>query len=559
MSCRLITLLSALAAAIGLSASVAHAYPEGRDLGYVDAQMDQQIRPNFGVLLHPPIHHHPHRWWARRPANCQSGYDRSYDRNGNGGRCGSGPPPELVDSITVYCGQDSVQAALNRLADHGTLILRTNGKPCQEDQPIYLDHSVTITGDEDSVFDPGPGPVHVTLSAPPGEPCLVAYNGSVVLKNVVVQAHEAHDADCVQAQGGAWVALVNSTVNYDGEGSAVAARGGRLVIDNSHINAETFGAAVLAEGTVIEVRHSEINAIGVGLDLTPAQEMESKISGVGIFGKREEKDPRAVGEAAIMIRGARETQPTIHIEDVSISRYRTGIVVGRQAKVDIIRARIHHAAVGVTSEGETEVADSAIGAGEIGVYELSGRTHTRAIVVFGALYGPVASAGDQPPPMDDTDTWFFTPTESCEGFQGGWNCRWLSQLPIYFAQDNGLYTEPFGLHDQSYHFVQPPCPPPDRDGRRGGERRQARGGGPGGPGGGFGGPGGPGGPGGGFGGPGGPGGPGGRGAGGPGGFGGPPGRGGDPDDRCRPSRQQHGQPWLDLTFGVGLALGLHLQ
>jgi hypothetical protein len=577
LSCRLITLLSALAVALGVSAPAAYAFPQGNDLGYVDAQMDQQIRPNFGLLLHPPVHHfHQHRWWGpSRSRNCASGgrydnsgardgggrydnaggrdsggrYDNAGGRNDNndsyGGRCSNGgPPPPLVDSITVYCGVDSVQAALNRLNDHGTLILRTTDKPCQENQPLYVNQSVTITGDEDSVFDAGPGPVHVTLSSPPGEPCLVAYSGNVVLKNVVLNAHEAHDADCIQTQG-AWVALVDSTVNYDGESSAVAARGGRLVIDHSRINTETFGAAVLAEGTVTEIRHSEINAVGVGLDLTPAQEMESRISDVGIFGKHDERDSRAVGEAAIMIRGARESQPTIHIEDVSISRFRTGIAVGRDAKVDIIRARIHHTAVGVVSEGETQVGESAIGAGEIGVYELSGHTRARAIMVFGARYGPVATAGDQPPQMDDTDTWFFTPTESCDGFRGAWHCRWMSQLPFAYSQDIGLYESPYGLRDQSFHTV--PCPQrlEDRD-RRGGERR-AGGGGPGGPGG-FGG-GGPGGPGG-FGGSGrGPGGPGG-----PGGFGGPRGE----ECPAPPHERNHPGPWL-AALGVGLALGLLLE
>jgi hypothetical protein len=522
---RPILALAALAAAMAF-ASQASAYP-------VDAQMEQQIKPNFGVLLHPPaLHHPPHHWWVReRYYGRRYGGERPYRDDCRDRRDGC-RQPQLVDTITVYCGQDSVQEALDHLADHGTLVVRTNGKPCAE--TLVIERSVTIMGDDDSTFSAGPGPEHITFAAPPGQPCLVALSGDVVLKNVVLDAREAKDVDCVQSQG-AWVGLVHSRVRYDGDGSAVAAKGGRLVIDDSRIHADTFGAAVLAEGTVVEIKDSLIESIGVGLDLTPAQEMQSRLARVGVYDRwTDERDPRATGDAGVIIRGAREMRPTIHIEDISISRYRTGISVGRNAKVDIIRARIHHTAIGISNEGETDVTGSAIGAGEIGIYDLAGSVHAHGNVMFGPIYGPIVSAGG-PPSMDDADTWFFTPTEQCGGFNGGWNCRWMSQLPPYYSRDLALYDAPYGFHDGSYRFVQvpivdDPCHP--RRERRG-ERREERRGGPGGGppgGGGFGGP------------------P----RGGGGGFGGGERRGGV---RC----PNDDLPWKIITFAAGLALGLHLQ
>jgi len=548
----------AVVAIVGLTPSGASAFP-------VDAQIAEQIKPNFGVLLHPPIYHRPpHHWWIerRRPLlypvipGC-----RAY------GRC---QPLPLVDTITVYCDHEPIQPALDRLADGGTLVLRTRGgQACIGS--VETDRSVTIVGDDESIFDAGPGPAHITLSPEPGRPCVLAHAGNIVLKNLTIDAREAHEVDCLVSDG-AWLGLDHAHLKYDGDGAPIATRGGRLVILDSRIDTQTLGAAVLAENTVVEIRRTEIDALGVGLELTPAQQMESQISDVGIFTRRtDEADRRAIGDAGIIIQGAREMRPTIHIDGVTISRFRTGISIGQNTKVEVVRTRLAHTAVGISSEGDAEIADTAIGAGELGVYELAGHARVRGVMVYGARYGPVASAGDDAPPMDDTETWFFTPTESCEGFRGGWNCRWMSQLPGYFGRDTGIYDEPFGLHDHSYVGVPVPivCEPRGRNERRGpvdvrvgaGVNRGGAGGagGAGGRPGGFGG--GAGGPPGGFGGGAGAGPPGGGlGAGAGAGFGGgprPAGRGRE-DPACRVVRPTDG-PWLNFDIGAGFSLGVHLQ
>ena len=70
------SLLAALALAMGaLAAAPAPAYP-------VAAQIDEQIKPNFGILLHPPaFRHHYHQgvWYGRR-RGWGRGYIESYGR-----------------------------------------------------------------------------------------------------------------------------------------------------------------------------------------------------------------------------------------------------------------------------------------------------------------------------------------------------------------------------------------------------------------------------------------------------------------------------------------------
>ena len=138
------TLLAALALAAGaLAAAPASAYP-------VTAQIDEQIKPNFGILLHPPaFRHHYHQgiWYGRR-RGWGRGYIESYGRPYGERYEDRQPYQPGASSITVDCGDASygpnpISDAATYVPDGGVVYVRGHGQVCHE--TIEIDHPVAIT------------------------------------------------------------------------------------------------------------------------------------------------------------------------------------------------------------------------------------------------------------------------------------------------------------------------------------------------------------------------------------------------------------------------------
>jgi len=131
--------LAALAAAA--IASPASAFP-------VDAQIDQQIKQNFGILLHPPVYraHYHHGVWYGRRYGWGRGYVERYGRP-YGDRYERLPFEPGATSITVDCGDPAygpnpISDAATYVPDGGVVYVRGHGKACEE--TIELDHPVVI-------------------------------------------------------------------------------------------------------------------------------------------------------------------------------------------------------------------------------------------------------------------------------------------------------------------------------------------------------------------------------------------------------------------------------
>ena len=244
----------------GLSAAAVAAavlLTSGESVAYPDAKVETQLRPDFGLLLKPPIKRHRRYkpWGGRRLP------PPIYD----GGPYGPGVPPGGPgrDVAFVDCAMARDDNAANRalasLKPGGTLILRANGAACLDS--LVITKPVTIQGD-------GGAPVRgwrlgwnesarrtrteilekvenapVSFRGRPGSPCMVidvapSLRGQVVLRDLVIEQKKAGGEACIYAHNSD-VRIESSVIVYAGEGSAVYLDGGSLTTgDSVEIDAE---------------------------------------------------------------------------------------------------------------------------------------------------------------------------------------------------------------------------------------------------------------------------------------------------------------------------------
>ncbi len=523
----LVSAVLALAAlAVAAFAPPASAYP-------VDARIDQQIKPNFGILLHPPVYrrHFHHGVWYGRRYGWGRGYSERYGRP-YGDRYGQLLPYEPgATSITVDCGDPAygpnpISDAATYVPDGGVVYVRGHGKACEE--TIELDHPVVIAAEDVSAFSTDPGRARVVIAPPPGQPCVLIAQGvkQVEIRGFQLSADQGGDASCVEA----WdteIALVHDDIDYTGDASAVFISRGRLILKESRIDAHTYDAAVTSEGADLDMYRDRIRAdtIGLAVTLGPA---ESRVERVGVL------TTHSAGEASVgvEVRGERSGGALLKIRDAVICGYRVGVGLERGGRADIRRSHICDTSYGVMSEGANlEIAESAIGADRRGVYVASGDAKVSHNRIYGIDDADDGVYAERPAGLVDDTNWLYL-RRGCERFRwdGRRFCRRDDELPFFLRDESGFdrdYPDAWDVdgYDEGYMRDGPVVAfqpePPRRCGLFGCERpRGGRGGGGGGGGrgpggGGFGG--GPGG-GGGFG----PGGPGGGPPRGGGGFGGPP-------------------------------------
>jgi hypothetical protein len=519
LSRRLIQVLTAVAA-LGACASAAHAFPEGRGLGYVDAQMSEQLKPRFGDLLSPPVyrHHHRHGVWYGRRAGWGRGYSEPYGRP-YGDNYGP-PPPSYVrgsPSITIDCNDPSngptpISDAAAYVPDGGVVYVRSGGQACHE--TVEVDHPVVIAAEDVSAFSTDPG-ARVVLAPPDGQPCVLIAQGvrRVELRGFQLLARQAGQSSCVEAWDSE-VALVRDDVDYSGDASAVYISGGRLIINETRVDAHTYDAAIFDDGAELQMSKDRVRADTMGLDLTlgPA---ESRMDHVGVLAAHS----AGQGSVGLSIKGERSGGALLRVRNAVVCGFRVGVGLGRGARAEIKRSRICDSSFGVMGEGaDADIEENAIGADRFGIYMASGTARVDHNRIYD-LPEPIGGIYEEPPAGIVLGVNWLYLRGGCEHFHwdGHLYCRAMNDLPFGLRDKSAFdadYVDAWEAdgYDMGYMRDGPvvdfdPHPPKRRGGQFGG--------GPGGPGGG--GPGGPGGPGGGYGGPGGPGGPGGG-----GGFGGPP-------------------------------------
>ena len=194
-------LASAIAAAVlgavGLCAPAAHAY--------VAAQISEEIKPNFGILLRPPLYHHRHTgiWRGRR-----YGWGGAYEPYGRPYGPPGLPPPYGPgwdgNSITVDCatappGSTPISDAAAWVRDGGVVYVRARGVPCTE--VIEIDHPVVIAAEEASAFSTETEPQPVVIQPQDGQPCVLIAQGvpNVELRGLRFEAGKAGQASCVES------------------------------------------------------------------------------------------------------------------------------------------------------------------------------------------------------------------------------------------------------------------------------------------------------------------------------------------------------------------------
>ena len=276
------------AAAAALVAGLMVFTPE-TSKAYPDAKVETQTRPDFGLLLDPPLKrrkpHKPRRYRDR------GGYGYGYDRYPPDWKPWDGP---LRDVAFVDCGRargpNEINYALDSLAPGGTLIIRTRGAPCLDS--IRITKPVTIQADGGR---PWRGrrlgetrgdwkALPPSLRARAGQVCIAIApiaTGEVILRNLVIESTEGGDQPCIYSEG-ANVRLESTVVRYAGEGAAIYVEGGSFeATEDSLVDANTYDRAVYAEDSVLLLRDFTIAGTpAIGLDITPSGNQDSVLEDV---------------------------------------------------------------------------------------------------------------------------------------------------------------------------------------------------------------------------------------------------------------------------------------
>lgn len=348
---RLIAMCGVLAAGLAWSLP-AQALP--------DAKVDQQIRPNFNLLLSPPLRHlyRPEPWR----------YHRGFPDYWPGRH-----RPLLLDSITVDCGDPRngpapLNEALYNLADNGVLYIRTrSGAVCHE--TLEIDHPVIIAGEASPAFDPSPGPGldngTARLEPVPGAPCVRIAPGvkGVELRDLSIDDTQGGRSACIESVD-ADVALVHTLIRYQGDASAIFVQGGKFLVRSSTIDARTNDAAVLADGAVVDFHRVKILADVRGLDITPAVG-QSRLVQVGVLST----GTGLPGSTGITVRDQRSGSGELLIANAVLRGWMTGIYVDRGGKLELTSSRLLRTNRGVVSDfGVVKVLQSAIDSEELAGY-----------------------------------------------------------------------------------------------------------------------------------------------------------------------------------------------
>jgi hypothetical protein len=502
-------LLLAVATAMGLGMTAAPAPA----LALPDAQIDQQIRPNFGGLITPPLkpRYRPDKWkpsrykWGRKPtrpgwkSRNDDGYYDDYPRDqmvavvdcGTGvyiagdtsGVSDRGPPPpadggsysnggssnappqaggygddrggDSYGGRRGYASPTPVSDALRTLADDGVLYIR-GAAACTE--TIIVEHPVIIAGEGPSIFATGAETSSATFTPSAGNACIRIASGvkRVELRDLTLKTQQGGRMPCIEAWD-AEVALVRVNVEYWGDASAVYASGGRVIMRDSVIDAKSWDPAVLIEGGVIDIARTKISGEAGGVDLTPGNG-DSRLDQVGIIARGGETP----GDVGLLVRGLRSGTGTMTIRNVVVCGWNTGLHLERGANVNIARSRLCDAQRGIISAGASlTVTESAIGAREIGVYAGSGRTKVSRSRFYGGARPGYAEPGAV---LELEDNWVYSDSDCLRArYDRGLYCITSRALPGSLRErgwSGGGYRRGWESDGYDYGFQRDGAPMP---------------------------------------------------------------------------------------------------
>lgn len=450
-------MLTAAGAAMVLmtSAGTAQAYPDAA------ARVDAQIRPNFGGLITPPVRPRwrPDRYHPRGYGTYRGGRGRpypsertemtisvdcdapvQYDSYGSGQGGYGAPPP--ADSYGGGNGSDQASGgqsgpgpiadALMRLADGGTLYLRGT---CRE--TIWIEHPVTIAGQGHSIFDEVTAAT-ATIVPPEGASCVKIAPGTqgVELRDLVLSTEKGGRAACVESWD-AKVALVRTTVRYWGDTAAVFASGGTLILQESFIDARTWDAAIVADGALIRMQRTRVLSEETGVDITPGVG-DSIIDQSGILGR----DAALPAGNGIMVRGQRSGSGALKVNNSVICGWRNGMHLDRGSIVEITRSRLCRNTVGVVSDGDLTLLESAINGREVGVYAATGRATIKRNRFYGWTQRPIWLENGVVVDFEPNYAYYNDECWRRSSWENGVYCQRSSGLPASI-RDESQFTNPY--------------------------------------------------------------------------------------------------------------------
>ena len=285
----LIVAAAPLALALALSAA-----PEVR--AQTAARVESQTRPNFGLLLQPPVGQtrpRPTRRWT---------YDGHYP-----GRVSPAPLPVPAPAagsdeiVLVDCGGNpgsgAVEAAVRRVRPGGTLVIRARGGACVG--WLNIDKPLTIIGE--GGFDPrrwNQNP-QVSLQAPDGLPCITVSQGvRVEIRDLVLASPNGGDAACIVNYGGQ-VIMSRVGMRHSGDEAAILSDGGLVDLRDVVIDAQTIAPAIVADGATLTTWETVVSGGQSGIELTPGSGDPSRIESTRLVGVANANNfgPRSIGVA----------------------------------------------------------------------------------------------------------------------------------------------------------------------------------------------------------------------------------------------------------------------
>lgn len=456
---KLITAIAAGLACALMLASPAAAAPE--------AQVDQQIRPNFGGLINPPLKRHrpaPQRWgkyrWGREGYRYRDYYP-DYQ--------GDQPPYRVFDSLTVDCadtnrGPTPVSDALQALRDGGILYVRSRGGVCRE--TVYIDHPVIIAGEGIPTFGAS-GAAPASFQPGAGNACVRIAPGvkGVELRDLTFSNDNGGRAACIEAWD-AEVALVRAKVRYSGDSSAIYVSGGRLILRDSDVDGRTFDATVAVDSAVVDIARTRIVGEQAAVDIAPGPG-DSQIVNSGLMA-RTMTEPGSVG---LSVRGLHSGSGQLRVRNAVICGWRIGINLDRGADVDITRSHVCNALRGVWSEGaDFSLLESAIQAQDLGVYVSGGKADIERNRIYDVeRAGIYVERGTQ---AIVENNWVYAADCRRFGWGGGQYCVQTQRLPPYLRDRDRMwrydrdywdidgYDSGYQRDGAPFEIQAPPAPPP---------------------------------------------------------------------------------------------------
>ena len=407
----LLGVAAAAMAALLLAAPAVEAYP--------DAKVETQLRPDFGLLLKPPIKRRkPHK-----PRYRDHGRGHGYGPGpGDDHRPWSGP---LRDVAFVDCGTargpNEINHALDSLAPGGTLIVRAGGADRACLDSVRITKPVTIQADGGRPFRGRRlggrsewRALPATLRAKAGQVCIDVApmgTGEVILRNLVIEATEGGEQPCIYAEG-ANLRLESTVVRYHGNGSALYVDGGSIhVTEDSIIDADTEDRAIFVEDATLMMRDAIISgSAAIGVDITPTGNAKSVIRDVAIWTSHPAAEVFGTPSVGVVVSPSRNLGK-LEIEDTYICGFGIGLWQTGANTTTIKGGQICRAGKGIVAAGgELHVENIGIGANLFGIQIGAARpVHLEHVQFYGAKYQDVyLEPGAVPPVTDDTNFYSYS-------------------------------------------------------------------------------------------------------------------------------------------------------